>query len=161
MRPFAAYQRGDIARRLDTCPGDAWDTHDVPRQATGLTRHPVSLTRLGRQTGVAVHHGSDLALLIGFGVVLGVNHELIGSHTQVSARPVNLPTFSDHKQPARLARVGLPGVIERQGLALRQHQRISPAAGKPPKGNSAFCPNRALHDDRRLPQISRLLEPTA
>ena len=52
-------------------------------------------------------------------------------------------------------------VIERQGLVLGQHQRISPAAGKPPKGNSAFCPNRALHDDRRLPQTSRLLEPTA
>ena len=103
---------------------------------------------------------AGLALLIGFDVVLGVNHELIGSHTQVSARPVNLPTFSDHKQPARLARVGLPGVIERQGLVLRQHQRISPAAGKPPKGNSALCPNRALHDDRRLPQTSRLLEPT-
>ena len=68
---------------------------------------------------MAVHHGNDRALLIGFGVVLGVNHELFGPYADVSAWPIHLPTFSDHKQSARLAREGLPGVIEHQGFVPR------------------------------------------
>ena len=110
-----------------------------------------------------MHHGHDLAQILGCCIVRRVKDEmLVRCGGDVAAGVVPAPAFDYMDQAAALA--GILNLRVRQDVSLegvgQLHHWVRPAPGKLPNGNSAVAPNRSLQLSTRLPHTSAASVPT-
>ena len=139
------------------------DADDVPGQPAALAHDPIGVGRRCGGIGMAVHQGQHLALVLGHGIVLSGQAEMLagrGGHVAAgkiafvafngrSARSIRAGTRPRRAPgwPAGLsvacfthekARAGGPGKWNREGI---DQERNRPAAGS--RHRAAACPGRS------------------